>query len=49
MKARMSDSPNGIPGPQTDPLRDRSVLLLRPRELLLRAEGFVALYVLIPR
>ena len=35
--------PNGVPGPQANPLRDGSVLLLRLCELLLRPEGFVAL------
>ena len=40
----MLDVPNCIPSPQPDPLRDRTVLLLRFRELLLRAEGFVGLY-----
>lgn len=30
--------PNGVTGPQTNPLWDGSVLLLRSRELLLRAE-----------
>ena len=40
----MLDVPNRIPSSQPDPLRDRTVLLLRFRELLLRAEGFVGLY-----
>jgi hypothetical protein len=35
--------PDGVTSPQSDPLRDRSVLLLGSRELLLRAEGLVAL------
>lgn len=38
-------SPDGIARPQSNPLWDGSVLLLRSRELLLRAEGFVALAV----
>jgi len=33
---------DGVSSPQTNPLRNRSVLLLRFGELLLRAEGFVA-------
>lgn len=35
--------PDGVTGSQSDPLRDRSVLLLRTRKLLLGAEGLVAL------
>ena len=35
--------PDSIPGPEADPLRDGTVLLLRLGELLLCAEGFVAL------
>jgi hypothetical protein len=35
--------PNGVAGPETDPLGDRAVLLLRLGELLLRAERLVAL------
>lgn len=35
--------PDGISRPQANPLRDGSVLLLGSRELLLGAEGFVAL------
>ena len=37
------DIPDGVSGPETDPLWDGTVLLLRSRELLLRAEGLVAL------
>jgi len=33
---------DGIASPQTNPLRDGAVLLLRSGELLLGAEGFVA-------
>jgi hypothetical protein len=36
--------PDGVSRPQTDPLRDRSILLLSSSELLLCAEGFVALW-----
>lgn len=36
--------PDGVTGPQSDPLRDGAVLLLRLRELLLRAERLVGLY-----
>ena len=36
--------PDGVTSPQTDPLWDRSVLLLGSGELLLRAEGFVTLH-----
>ena len=39
----MSDIPNCIASPQTNPLRNGTVLLLRFGELLLRAMGFVAL------
>ena len=39
----ISNAPNRIPSSQPYPLRDRTVLLLRFRELLLRAEGFVGL------
>ena len=39
----VDDVPDGVACPETDPLWDRSILLLRFRELLLRAEGFVAL------
>jgi hypothetical protein len=35
--------PDCIPRPQTDPLGNGAVLLLRARKLLLGAEGFVAL------
>jgi hypothetical protein len=35
--------PDGVASPQADPLWDRSVLLLRFRKLLLRAERFVGL------
>ena len=35
--------PNGVASPETDPLGDRAVLLLRLGELLLRAERLVAL------
>jgi hypothetical protein len=35
--------PDGVTCPQSDPLRDRPVLLLSFGELLLRAEGLVAL------
>lgn len=33
---------DGVAGPETDPLGDRAVLLLRLGELLLRAERLVA-------
>jgi len=33
---------NGVTGPETDPLRDRAVLLLRLGELLLGTERLVA-------
>lgn len=36
--------PDGVTSPQSDPLRDRSVLLLGFRQLLLRPEGLVALW-----
>jgi len=36
--------PNGVSGPETNPLRDRAVLLLRLGELLLRPERLVALW-----
>jgi len=36
--------PDGVTGPQSDPLRDGPVLLLGSRELLLRAEGLMALF-----
>jgi hypothetical protein len=36
--------PDGVSRPQTNPLRDRSILLLSSSELLLCAEGFVALW-----
>lgn len=39
--------PDGVTSSETDPLRDRSVLLLRLGELLLRAERLVALFVII--
>lgn len=35
--------PNGVAGSETNPLRDRAVLLLRLGELLLRPERLVAL------
>jgi hypothetical protein len=35
--------PDRVTSSQSDPLRNRSVLLLGSRELLLRAEGLVAL------
>lgn len=35
--------PDGVAGPQSNPLRDRAVLLLRLCELLLRAERLVGL------
>lgn len=37
------DAPDRIPSAQSDPLRNRPVLLLGFGELLLRAEGFVGL------
>jgi hypothetical protein len=36
--------PDRVTSSQSDPLRNRSVLLLGSRELLLRAEGLVALW-----
>jgi len=36
--------PDGVTGTETNPLRNRAVLLLRLGELLLRAESLVALY-----
>ena len=36
--------PNSVAGSKANPLRDRSVLLLRARKLLLGTEGFVALW-----
>ena len=36
--------PDGVTSPQSDPLRDGSVLLLGFRQLLLRPEGLVALW-----
>ena len=36
--------PNGVPSPETDPLRDRAVLLLSFCKLLLGTEGFLALF-----
>jgi hypothetical protein len=36
--------PDRVTGSQSDPLRNRSVLLLGSGELLLRAEGLVALF-----
>lgn len=35
--------PDGVPGPHPNPLRDRTVLLLRLGKLLLRPERLVAL------
>lgn len=35
--------PDGVASSESDPLRDRAVLLLRPRKLLLGAESLVAL------
>jgi hypothetical protein len=46
VKAVFGHIPNGIPSPQPDPLWDGSVLLLRFRQLLLGAEGFVRLLLL---
>jgi hypothetical protein len=37
------DLPDGVTGPQTNPLGDRTVLLLRFGKLLLGAERLVAL------
>jgi len=39
--------PDGIAGPQPNPLRNRAVLLLRSSELLFCAEGLVGLRVLL--
>ena len=39
-------APNGIAGPKTNPLRDRSVLFLGLGQLLLGAERFLALLIL---
>jgi hypothetical protein len=36
--------PNSVAGSEANPLRDRSVLLLRARKLLLGTERFVALW-----
>ena len=36
--------PDGVTSSQTDPLRNRSVLLLGSRELDFRTEGLVALW-----
>ncbi len=36
--------PDGVTGSQSDPLRNRSILLLSSCELLLRSKGLVALY-----
>lgn len=35
--------PDGVVGPEANPLRDRAVLLLRAGKLLLGAEGLVGL------
>ena len=43
LKSQRRSLPDGVPGPQADPLGDGTVLFLRSRELLLCAEGFVAL------
>lgn len=43
LEKRKENLPYRIPSPQTDPLRDRAVLLLCFSKLLLRAEGFVGL------
>lgn len=45
---KKDNPPNRIPRSQSDPLRNRTVLFLRFRELLLRAEGFMGLDVLLP-
>jgi len=42
-RAGRSVVPDGVAGPETNPLRDRPVLLLRLGELLLRTERLVAL------
>ena len=39
-----SDAPDGVASPQSNPLWDGPVLLLRLSEFLLRPEGFVGLY-----
>lgn len=39
------DLPDGVTSPQTNPLRDRTVLLLRSGKLLLGAERLMALLV----
>jgi hypothetical protein len=36
--------PDGVSRPQANPLRDGSILFLGSGKLLLRAEGFVALW-----
>lgn len=41
-----ANAPDRIPSPQSNPLRNRTILLLGARKLLLRAEGFVALFVI---
>lgn len=41
------DEPDGVAGPQADPLGDGAVLLLRPGELLLGAERLLALCVVL--
>lgn len=43
-RQRYKDSPNSIPSPQPDPLRDRTVLFLGFGQLLFGAEGFVGLF-----
>lgn len=40
---RAVSGPDGVSGSETDPLRDRAVLLLGFGKLLLGTEGFVAL------
>lgn len=40
----MKSIPDCVPSAKTDPLRDGAVLFLGASELLLRAEGFVGLY-----
>jgi hypothetical protein len=42
--SKAQDVPDGVTSSQSDPLRNRSVLLLGSGELLLRTEGLVALY-----
>lgn len=39
----IASGPDGVSGSETDPLRDRAVLLLGFGKLLLGTEGFVAL------